>query len=95
MKRSLIGIAFLGLAFVSCKKDYTCICTQIYTEPAYEDNNGEYHAEYVYYSTISNTIKSKPKEAESDCNKGESINSTPSFKQGQGPYTTVVTCEIP
>ena len=89
-------LPFLGLLLfaISCKKESTCTCTQTYTEPAYVDDNEVYHQPYIYYSTFSNTIKTKKKDAESTCKKSETIYSTPSWNSGQGPSTTVITCEV-
>lgn len=94
MKKHLLFGLGLTLLSISCKKEHTCTCTQLYTEPAYQDNNGDYHQMYTYYTTFSNTIKVKEKDAESTCKASESINSTPSWNSGQGPSTTVITCEV-
>ena len=32
-KLSILSIAFLALSLASCKKDYTCSCTTLSTEP--------------------------------------------------------------
>ena len=94
MKNKILLFLGLGLLTFSCKKEYTCACTQLYTEPACQDNNGEYHQPYSYYSSFSNTIRTKKNDSESTCKQSETIYSTPSFNSGQGPSTTVITCEV-
>jgi hypothetical protein len=97
LKFNLSGIAVAaGLLFlVSCKKDYTCICTQTNTEPAYS-YNGQDHQAIVRVNTITNTFKSKKKDAESGCKQGEYIHSylSPYAAQGQGPIVETLTCEL-
>ena len=91
-KIALLSITVLTL--IACKKESTCTCTQVYTEPAYMDNNSVYHQQYTYITQSTNTLKTKKKDATSTCKKGESIKSTPTSKPNQGPSTTVVTCEV-
>lgn len=93
MKKTLliIGISVFG---ISCKKESTCKCTQVYTEPAFEDKNGIYHEQQVNYSTFTNTIKTRKKDAESTCKSSERTYSTPSINTAQEPYTTVITCQL-
>jgi hypothetical protein len=94
-KHKLILLAMMIFVFASCKKNYTCQCLQTVTVPAYTFN-GQYHPEQITTNTITNTFKSKPKEAESGCNMGESIRSysSPYVAQGQGPTVEIVTCEL-
>jgi hypothetical protein len=87
---------FSGLLLLfSCKKDYTCQCTQIVTVPAYT-NGGQNYPQQVTVNSITNTFKSKKKDSESGCKQGESIRSYPSpyAAQGQGATVEIVTCEL-
>ena len=56
MKKTLLIAAVAGLAFASCKKDYTCECTT-------SDS-----ADPSYKITSSTTYKAKKKDAEASCN---------------------------
>ena len=100
MKNSKIAITYAAvviscLSLVSCKKDYSCQCVQTITVPAYTYNNQTY-PQQVTINTITNTFKSKKKDAESGCKQGESIRSYPSpyAAQGQGPTIEALTCDL-
>jgi hypothetical protein len=97
IENNLLRLAVVaGLLFlVSCKKDYTCSCVQTNTEPAYS-YNGQDHPAVIRVNTITNTFKSKKKDAESGCKQGEYIHSylSPYAAQGQGPIVETLTCEL-
>ncbi len=83
--------------FTSCKKDFVCKCTQVYTEPAYTSNStGDNHQGYQSVSTFTNVYKAKKDEGESHCKASENFQTYPSSNEsdGQGPATEVVTCEL-
>lgn len=89
-------IAILGLtSLYSCKKDYACVCTQVVTVPGYTYDGQNYQGS-TNISTVTNSFKSKKKDAEAGCKMGESFNSYPSpyAAQGQGQTTEIVTCEL-
>lgn len=90
---SLILIGLSGLN--SCKKDFVCQCVQTVTVPAYTYNNQTY-PQQVTINTITNTFKSKKKDAVSGCKQSESIRSYPSpyAAQGQGPTIEALTCDL-
>jgi hypothetical protein len=64
-KITLLTVVLAGLAFASCKKDYTCKCTVVSTTAA------------VSVTTTSSgaTGKMKKKDAEAKCNEGDSSTS--------------------
>lgn len=96
MKKGKLSTLFLGIILLcSCKKDYTCDCTQIVTVPSYTYNGQNYQGS-TNISTVTNSFKSKKKDAEAGCKMGESFNSYPSpyAAQGQGQTTEIVTCEL-
>lgn len=94
MKHRLLLLLVLGGVFTSCKRDFTCQCVSTYTEPAYVDVNGEAHQGRTLFSTVNNIIRVRKKDAESKCRESETIYSTVSYNQGQGPFTTIIECEV-
>lgn len=91
--KSLLIVSMIFLA--SCKKNYTCECTQIVTVPAFS-NNGQIIQQQITTSSFTNTFKSKKDEASSTCKKGESIKSYPSTysTQGQGNTVETISCAL-
>jgi hypothetical protein len=62
MKKTLLIAAIAGLAFASCKKDYTCKCTVTSTTILGTTTT----------TTSGATGKMKKKDAEAKCNEGDS-----------------------
>jgi hypothetical protein len=83
------------LALLSCKKEYSCACTQVVTVPAYVYNDQFYPQQLSTYTFV-NTFKSKAKDAEANCAMGESVQMYPSTyaAYGQGQTVEVVACEL-
>lgn len=96
MKKVKLSAVFLGVILLcSCQKVHTCVCTQIVTVPSHTYNGQDYQGS-TNISTVTNSFKSKKKDAEAGCKIGESFNSYPSpyAAQGQGQTTEIVTCEL-
>jgi hypothetical protein len=90
-------VLLIIICSASCKKDFVCKCTQVYTEPAYTSNStGDNHQGYQSVSTFTNVYKAKKDEGESYCKASENFQTYPSSNEsdGQGPATEVVTCEL-
>ena len=68
MKKNIFLLAFVGLALTSCKKDYSCTCTE--TGVNYYDITGDGIPDAVPYSYTSNLqIKEANKtQANAACN---------------------------
>jgi hypothetical protein len=87
----IAGILFLS----SCKKDYACECVVTVSVPGYTID-GETFPPLVTTSSVTNTFKSKKKDAEAGCNQGESVTSytSPFVFEGQGETVESVTCSL-
>lgn len=73
MKRLLLSlVAILCIGLTSCKKDYTCTCTTIDTDPNWN-----------YTETVTYNFTAKKKDAESLCSRYES-----SYSSGAYTVTT-------
>ncbi len=78
MKKVLLIAAVAGLAFASCKKDYTCECTTTYvvngvTQPS--------------TTAEGKTGKMKKADAETKCNEGD-------ITASSGNNSTTIECKI-
>ena len=85
MKKIIIPVIAIGLFAVSCKKDYSCTCTTIYTTTVSEP--GE--ADEVSTNTNSDTYKvneAKPHQAQAACNEA-TVTTENSYDVGQSTYT--------
>lgn len=79
MKKTILSIAILSLAFASCRKDRTCSCTTTSDEPG-----------YTSYSYVEMYGNSKKKDALNACQSYSRKETT----AGALPYTYTKTCEL-
>lgn len=87
MKKSILALAVIGLALVSCKKDYSCTCNS--TSVSYYDSNGDGIEEsHPYANTTNIKIEGANKtQAVAACNEA-------TIKQVDGLDTYEVSCEL-
>lgn len=78
MKKNLLLAAFVGLAMVSCKKDFTCECTSTSTFPGSTSSTQKY--------TIYDVSKGTAKRA---C-----IKRTYEYSGGGATYTSTSDCKL-
>ena len=87
MKKSIFAFALVGLALVSCKKDYSCTCTS--TGVSYYDSDWDGEDEAHPYSNTSNIkIEGANKtQANAACNEA-------TIKEIDGMNTYEVSCDL-
>lgn len=87
-------IMVLSFTLASCKKEYTCKCTQTYITTGYTQF-GTYHPQSTTASTFQNTFKAKKDDAETSCKNFERVTiNTYGSGESQRTATETVECEL-
>src|ERR1700741_5204506 len=94
-----LSLIFIALFFLSCKKEFTCVCeTTKTTAEIYYLNKVETEKTTVKTGSTAEPMKATEKKAEKNCSSknssySESNNSLPAGRSG-GDYTYETSCKI-
>lgn len=86
--KKLFVLLLMAVTVYSCKKDYTCACTQVYYEPPTQTDPA-----YISTTSFANTIHEKEDQARAYCEANNSVSNGPTGQPGV-LSTTTVTCEL-